>query len=67
MTGVAACCARAANGHAITEHATLLMKSRRRIAFPRGQVHADHDCVQLQQGFATSEMGFRGHFAQQQS
>jgi hypothetical protein len=33
------------------------MKSRRRIAFPRGQDHADCDCVQLQQEFATGEMG----------
>jgi hypothetical protein len=36
-----------------------LMKSRRRIAFPKGQVHADCDCVQLQQGFVIDEMGFR--------
>jgi hypothetical protein len=43
------------------------MKSRRRIAFPKGQVHADCDCVQLQQGFAAGEMGFSGQFAQQQS
>ena len=35
-------------------------------AFPKGQVHADCDCVQLQQGFATGEMGSRDQIAQRQ-
>src|SRR6516164_7800895 len=61
------CCACAVNGHATADTAIPVMKSRRRIAFPKGQDHADCDCVQLQQGFATGEMGFRGHFAWQQS
>jgi hypothetical protein len=43
------------------------MKSRRRIASPKGQDHADCDCVQLQQGFTTGEMGFDRQFARQQS
>jgi hypothetical protein len=41
------------------------MKSRRRIAFPEAK-----DCAslaQLQQRFATGEMGFRDQFARQQS
>jgi len=43
------------------------MKSRRRIASPKGQDHADCDCVQLQQGFATGEMGVNDQFALQTS
>src|SRR6516165_386610 len=61
------CCACAVNGHATADPAIPVMTSRRRIAFPKGQDHADCDCVQLQQGIATGEMGFRGHFAWQQS
>src|SRR5262249_36643761 len=44
---------------------TTLMKSRRRIAFPKAGTTPIG--ARLQQGFATSEMGFRGQFAQQQS
>jgi hypothetical protein len=40
------------------------MKSRRRIAFPEAKDRAW--LVQLQQGFATGEMGFSGHVARQQ-
>jgi hypothetical protein len=42
MTGIAGCCARAANGHVTAELATTLMKSRRRIAAP-GAI-AGRDC-----------------------
>src|SRR6516225_1858057 len=35
IIGIAACCACAASGHVAAEPATTLMKSRRRIAFPR--------------------------------
>jgi len=43
------------------------MKSRRRIASPRGLRSAPTvtDRTQLQQGFAPDEMGFDGHFARQ--
>jgi|SRR6516162_4463112 hypothetical protein len=40
------------------------MKSRRRIAFPEAQDHADD--VRLQQGVAADEMGVGGQFARQQ-
>ena len=43
----------------------MLMKSRRRIAFPEAKDRAW--LVQLQQGFASGEMGFKGQFAGQQS
>ena len=33
--GLPACCARAASGHATADPATTLMKSRRRVAFPK--------------------------------
>ena len=57
ITGIAGCCARAASGQAAAE-LTTPMKSRRRIAFPKVKLR---DLVlQLQQGFATGEMGFRG-------
>jgi hypothetical protein len=39
----------------MAEPVTLLMKSRRRIAFPEARDHAD--CDRLQQGIATGEMG----------
>jgi hypothetical protein len=41
------------------------MKSRRRIAFPKAQLR--DLALQLQQGFATREIGFRDQVAQQQS
>jgi len=41
------------------------MKSRRRIALTEAGTTPNR--TQLQQGFATSEMGFRGQFARQQS
>jgi hypothetical protein len=43
------------------------MKSRRRIAFPEssGPRRLMVCCGQLQQGFATREMGFNSHFAKQ--
>jgi len=34
ITGIAACCALAASGQAVAEPEIILMKSRRRIAFP---------------------------------
>jgi hypothetical protein len=54
------CCARAESGHAMAEQATTLIKSRRRIAFLKAQDCADYcsQRIRLQQGFATSEMGF---------
>jgi hypothetical protein len=55
--GFGACCARAASDHARDEEATALIKSRRRIAFSEAQDCADLR-LQLQQGFATDEMGF---------
>jgi hypothetical protein len=44
--------------------AITLMKLRRRIALPEAKDRAW--LVQLQQGFATGEMGFRVSFARQQ-
>jgi hypothetical protein len=35
ITGNAGCCARAASGHAVAAPPSDLMKSRRRIAFPK--------------------------------
>jgi hypothetical protein len=55
---------RAASGHAAADTAITLMKSRRRIAFPTA---SDHATLQLQQGFATSEMGCNNQFALQKS
>ena len=43
----------------------LLALERRRIAHPKAQDYADFKGG-LQQGFATGEMGFSNHFAQQQ-
>jgi hypothetical protein len=40
------------------------MKSRRSIAFPKAQLR--DLALQLQQGFATGEMGSTGQFARQQ-
>src|SRR6185436_18709884 len=41
ITGIAACCARAASGQATADPAIPAMKSRRRIAFPRlGTTHS---------------------------
>jgi hypothetical protein len=48
-------CARTASGHADAEYANPLMKSRRRIVFPRPRGYDDLD--ELQQGFATNGMG----------
>jgi len=45
----------------------LRLKSRGRIAFPKGQDRADCDYVQLQQGFALVGMLFKSHFAWQQT
>src|SRR5262249_32041177 len=41
-TGSAACCARAASGHATAAPPTSVMNSRRLIVAPRGQNHAPH-------------------------
>ena len=41
ITGVVGCCARATTGHATDEPAIALIKSRRRIAFPKAQDHAN--------------------------
>jgi hypothetical protein len=58
-------CPRAASGHAAADTAITLMKSRRRIAFPKAGTTPIK--TRLQQGFATGEMGFDCHFAWQQS
>src|SRR6516162_1079853 len=42
ITGIAACCARAASGHAAAAPPTSVMNSRRLIVAPRGQNHARH-------------------------
>src|SRR5215467_5128020 len=62
ITGVADCCARAASGHAVAEPTIPLTKSRRRIAFAQGLGlrRLRLTMMQLQQGFAIGEMGFRG-------
>jgi hypothetical protein len=59
MTGVTGCCAPAANGQTVADPAIALMKSRRRIAFPKAQGCADYCShrIRLQQGFAAGEMG----------
>src|SRR6516164_9398634 len=57
MRMVPLCCARAASGHAMAEPVTTLMKSRRRIAFPKAGTTPIR--TGLQQGFAINEMGFR--------
>ena len=54
MLGVG--CARAPSGHVDAEPATPLMKSGRRIALSKAEDCADLR-LQLQQGFATGEMG----------
>jgi hypothetical protein len=64
ILGSLGCCARAANDHATADPEIPLMKSRRRIAFPRP---GTTPTMQLQQGFAASEMGFKDQFARQQS
>src|SRR5260370_28586590 len=56
ITGLSGCWARTVNGHAI-EAAIALMKSRRRIAFPKAGIAPIR--TRLQQGFAIDEMGFR--------
>ena len=50
------CCERAANGHVMAEPAITVMKSRRRIAFPKAGTTPIK--TRLQQGFAIDEMGF---------
>src|SRR6516225_6033877 len=55
-TGIAGCCARAKSGQATAEPAIPLMKSRRRIACPKAQDHADFQ-KGLQQGFTTGGIG----------
>ena len=60
---LAACCARAVSGQAAVPP-TNVMKSRRRIAFTEAGTTPNR--TQLQQGFATGEMGF-SQFARQQS
>jgi hypothetical protein len=49
----------------MAEPAAPLMKSRRRIAFTKAGTTPRRK--RLQQGFGTGEMGFDGHFAEQQS
>jgi hypothetical protein len=53
ILGSLGCCARAANDHATADPEIPLMKST--------------PTMQLQQGFAASEMGFKDQFARQQS
>jgi hypothetical protein len=50
------CCAFAASGQAMADPAILLMRSRRRIAFPKAETAPIR--TRLQQGFAIDEMGF---------
>ena len=57
MTGIVGCCAPAASGQAAADPAITLMKSRRRIAFPKAGTTPIG--TRLQQGFAPGEMGFR--------
>jgi hypothetical protein len=52
------CCARAASGHTTVDPAINLMKSRRRIAFPKTGTSPTR--TRLQQGFAIDEMRFQG-------
>jgi hypothetical protein len=57
IIGIDDCCARKVSGHAVADPTDTLMKSRRRIACPKGsgprQLHR-----LLQQGFEAGEMGF---------
>jgi hypothetical protein len=62
---LADCCVRAADDQTIEEPAIILMKSRRRIAFPKA--HGPRSVRRLQQGFATGEIGFNDQFAVQKS
>jgi len=55
-------CARTASGAATAEPVTAVMKSRRRIAYPRARANAT---AQLQQGFPAGGTGVAYHFAQQ--
>jgi hypothetical protein len=52
------CCVRAASGHTAPDPVINLMKSRRRIASPKAGTTPTR--TQLQQGFVTDGMGFRG-------
>src|ERR1700688_924128 len=65
---VSPCCARAACGHAAAAAVMTLMKSRRRIAFPRARDDANDwsAAMRLQQGLAEGGMGFGGYAAGQQ-
>jgi len=68
MRGVTRC-APAVNDNRIGDDAAPIksvMKSRRRIAFPKARDYAD-DEGELQQGFATGGMGFQDQVAEQQS
>src|SRR6516164_5240193 len=65
-TGIAGCCARAAGGQTAADPAIALMKSRRRIAFPRGSRLRRHSLRELQQVLAHGGMGFQAHCARQQ-
>src|SRR5262244_1370819 len=73
ITGIAACCARAASGHAAVPP-TSVMNSRRLIVAPRDQNHAPHrltavrvlerdergaNCDQL---FSAGNIGFESHY-----
>ena len=61
------CCALAANGQATADPAIPLMKSRRRIAFPKALLRRRWFATRrLQQGFTTGGMGFSAQFAQRQ-
>ena len=55
-TLVPSCCARAVSGHTAADPAITVMKSRRRIAFPKAGTTPIK--TRLQQGFAIDEMGF---------
>jgi hypothetical protein len=56
MTGIVGCCAPAASGQAAADPTITLMKSRRRIAFPKAETAPIR--TRLQQGFVIDEMGF---------
>src|SRR6516225_7753302 len=64
-SGIAGCCARAKSGQATAEPTIPVTKSRRRIAYPKAQDHADFQ-KGLQQGFTTGGIGSDRHFAWQQ-
>jgi hypothetical protein len=68
ITGIAACCARAASGHAAADPAIAVRNSRRRIAFPRAYNPSEQEfaTARSNQEFAPGDMGLMVSFALQQ-